>query len=303
VKILITGISGAIARLVALRLKAEGHQVLGIDRRSWADAPPDIEVFRYDIRKRAAEDVFRTRRPEAVIHMATVTHLVSSSEDRYRINLNGTRAVLEHAAHYGATRAVVVARHTFYGADHDLPLYHKEDDPPMMASSFPELADLVAADLYAGTALWRYPELSTSVLRFVYSLGPSKSGTLANFIKGPNVPTVLGFDPLFQFLHEQDVAKALSLAAIQGLRGIYNVAGPEPLPLSLVIREAGRRRVPIPEPVFRLALKRFKLPGLPAGAIAHIKYPVIVDASAFQKAAGFTHDYDNEATLAAFRDS
>ena len=29
----------------------------------------------------------------------------------------------------------------------------------MALSTFPELADLVAADLYAGTALWRFPEL------------------------------------------------------------------------------------------------------------------------------------------------
>src|SRR5262245_32155801 len=139
-KILITGIAGAIARLVAVRLLGEGHTVLGIDRRPWTDPPAGIEIFRYDIRKRAAEDVFRTRRPDAVIHMATVTHLLAaSSEDRYRVNLQGTRAVLSHAAHYGANRAIVVGRHTFYGADHDLPLYHKEDDPPMAAAAFPEL--------------------------------------------------------------------------------------------------------------------------------------------------------------------
>ncbi len=303
-KILITGIAGAIPRLVALRLKGEGHTVLGIDRRPWSDAPNDIEVFRYDIRKRASEDVFRTRKPDAVIHMATVTHLLAaSSEDRYRINLQGTRAVLQHASHYGAQRAVVVGRHTFYGADHDLPLYHKEDDPPMAAAAFPELADLVAADLYAGTALWRYPELATSVLRVVYTLGPTRSGTLANFLSRQIVPCVLGFDPLFQFLHENDVAKAIALAATQGLRGIYNVAGPAPLPLSVIIREAGRRRVPLPEPVFRLALKRFGLPGLPPGAIAHIKYPVIVDPAAFAKATGFTPDFDDQQTIAEFRNA
>jgi len=46
-----------------------------------------------DIRKRAAEDVFRRVRPQAVIHMETVTHLTVQSERSFRINLGGTRAV------------------------------------------------------------------------------------------------------------------------------------------------------------------------------------------------------------------
>jgi len=33
-KILITGINGAHARMVALRLLAQGHEILGIDRRT-----------------------------------------------------------------------------------------------------------------------------------------------------------------------------------------------------------------------------------------------------------------------------
>ena len=79
----------------------------------------------------------------------------------------------------------------------------------MGLASFPELADLVAADLYAGSALWRYPSFATSVLRMVYTLGPTGHGTLATFLRGTRVPTLLGFDPLFHFMHEQDVVNAL----------------------------------------------------------------------------------------------
>src|SRR5688572_5571001 len=111
-KVLIPGITGRLARLVAIRLKGAGHDVMGIDRRPWPDAPPGIEVLQLDIRKRAAEDVFRRYRPDAVIHMATVTHLTVRSEDRYRINLFGTRAVFDHCHHYEAKRCIFVGRHT-----------------------------------------------------------------------------------------------------------------------------------------------------------------------------------------------
>jgi UDP-glucose 4-epimerase len=302
-KVLIPGISSKIGNLVATELLAKGHEVIGIDRRPWPDAPAGVEMHEIDIRKRAAEDVFRKARPDAVIHMATVTHLVARSEERYKINLGGTRAVFDHCRAHGVGQVIFVGRHTYYGAAPDAPLYHSEDDPPMAVTTFPELADLVAADLYATTALWRHPELTTSVLRICYTLGPTRQGTLAAFLRGPRVPVIMGFDPLFQFMHEIDTARAIVLALEKRIRGVYNVAGPQPVPLSVVAREAGRTVIPLPEAVFTMLLGRFGLPKLPPGAITHIKHPVVVDSSSFRAATGFTHTIDEVAAVHEYRDA
>ncbi|MBL8610936.1 MAG: SDR family oxidoreductase [Myxococcales bacterium] len=300
-RIVIPGIAGRLGRMLAERLLAAGHEVTGIDKRPWRDAPEGVEVHEVDIRKRAAEDVFRKKRPQAVIHMATVTHLVHQSEDRYRINLGGTRAVFDYSRQYGVEHVVFVGRHTFYGAAADSPLYHSEDEPPMALQHFPELADLVAADLYAGTALWRYPELVTTVLRMVYTLGPTGHGTLATFLKAGRVPTILGFDPLFQFMHEVDVVSALLVTLEKRVRGVFNVAGPQPVPFSVVCRETGRQVVPIPEPLFAAALGRFGLPKLPRGALGHLKYPVVVDDRAFRKATGYEHAIDESRAMREYK--
>jgi UDP-glucose 4-epimerase len=302
-KVLVTGIAGNIGRMVTDRLLKQGHEVVGIDRRAWYHPPQGVRVLQTDIRKRPAEDVFRTQRPDAVIHMATVTHLTHRSEERYRINLGGTRAVFDHCHTYGVRRAIFVGRHTYYGAAPDSPLYHTESEPPMAVNTFPELSDLVAADLYAGSALWRYPEIETAVLRCVYTLGPLKQGTLAAYLRGPRVPSVLGFDPLFQFMHEQDTAAAIVSALTTGLRGVFNVAGPPPVPLSIIVRETGRTLVPVPEGLFNFLLGRFGMPKLPRGAILHIKYPVVIDGAPFRRATGFECVYDEDATMAAFRDA
>lgn len=302
-RVLVPGIAGRLGKMLAERLIERGHDVIGIDRRPFREAPAGVEMHEIDIRKRAAEDVFRRIRPQAVIHMATVTHLIMQSEDRYRINLGGTRAVFEHSSTYGVEHVVFVGRHTYYGAAADSPLFHNEDEPPMGLSSFPELADLVAADLYAGSALWRYPSFATSVLRMVYTLGPTGHGTLATFLRGRRVPTLLGFDPLFQFMHEQDVVEALVTTLDKRPRGVFNVAGPQPVPLSMVIRETGRTNIPIPEIVFSNVLGRFGLPKLPTGALEHIKYPVTVDGGAFRKATGFTHQIDEKGAMRAYRDA
>ncbi len=302
-KVLVPGISGRLGKMLAERLIELGHDVIGVDRRPFRDKPQGVEMHEVDIRKRAAEDVFRRVRPDAVIHMATVTHLIMQSEDRYRINLGGTRAVFEHSSAYDVKHVVFVGRHTFYGAAADSPLFHNEDEPPMGLSSFPELADLVAADLYAGSALWRYPSLATTVLRMVYTLGPTGHGTLATFLRGRRVPTLLGFDPLFQFMHEQDVVSALCTTLDKRPRGVFNVSGPQPVPLSTVIRETGRTNIPIPEMVFAMMLGRFGLPKLPHGALEHIKYPVTVDGSEFRRATGFVHQCDEQGAMKAYRDA
>lgn len=302
-RVLVLGVAGAVARQVARRLLGAGHTVVGIDTRPWPGAPEGVELHAVDLRKRAAEDVFRTRRPEVVVHMATVTSLALSGEERHRINLGGTRVVLEHCRAYGVQHLVFVGRHTFYGAAPDSPLYHKEEEPPKELASFPELTDLVAADLLASNALWRQPELVTTVLRHCYTLGPSAEGTLATFLRGRRVPLVLGYDPLFQVMHEEDVAEAIALSVERRVRGVFNVSGPQPLPLSVVVRETGRQAVPLPEVVLRQLLGRFGFPRLSPGALNHLKYPIVVDSSAFRQATGFTHQHDEVQVLSGFRES
>jgi UDP-glucose 4-epimerase len=104
-------------------------------------------------------------------------------------------------------------------------------------------------------------------------------------------------------MHEEDVATAICLALEKRLQGVYNVAGPQPVPLSVVVRGTGRSPIPLPEIAFRAALGRFGLPRLPPGALAHIKYPVVVDSEAFRAATGFTHQVDEVRAMEAYRNA
>ena len=300
-KVLVVGVGSAIARGVAMQLHQQGHEVFGLDPRPWVDAPKGLQVFATDIRKRAAEDVFRTRTPDCVVHMATVNALTRGGDERARINVGGTRAVFEHSVAHGVKHVIFVGRHTYYGAGADSPLYHTEDEPPHGIGSFPELADLVAADLFAANALWREPALCTTILRMVYTLGPSRQGTLASFLRGKRVPMVLGFDPLFQFLEESDAINAIALAVEKRPRGIFNVAGPNPLPLRTIVEATGRTAVPMPEAILSRLMGHFGLPALPKGAMEHIKYPIVVDGRAWREASGFRHEFDEVEVVKRYR--
>jgi UDP-glucose 4-epimerase len=104
-------------------------------------------------------------------------------------------------------------------------------------------------------------------------------------------------------MHEQDVVRALVLSMEKRPRGVFNVAGPSPVPLSIVIRKTGRRNLPVPEPLIAAALGRFGLPKLTRGALAHVKFPVVVDAAAFREATGFEHKMDEVECMETFREA
>jgi len=81
------------------------------------------------------------------------------------------------------------------------------------------------------------------------------------------------------------------------------VAGPQPLPLSVIAREAGRTTLPLPEPLLAMLAGRAGLPRLSRGALAHIKYPIVVDASPFKAATGFAARFDELTTVQTFADA
>ena len=82
--------------------------------------------------------------------------------------------------------------------------------------------------------------------------------------------------------------------------GVFNVAGPQALPLSELIRVTGRSPTRIAEVLHPLLLGRFGLPRLSAGAVAHIKYPIVISDKSFRQATGFSPRHGEYETLAAF---
>src|SRR5207248_5801177 len=117
-------------------------------------------------------------------------------------------------------------------------------------------------------------------LRPVNTLGYYTHSTIGHYLKQRYVPTIMGFNPMVQFIHEEDVAEAVALALQTGAHGVFNVAGPGAVPLKVAIRETGGTAVSLPEPIARAVFRRLFRLGLyhtPAGAMDFLKYPCTVD--------------------------
>ncbi|MGH0030487.1 MAG: NAD-dependent epimerase/dehydratase family protein [Myxococcota bacterium] len=288
-KVLITGISGGQGRLLARRLR-ESYEVCGVDRAPWEGAPRGVSVHVVDIRKKKFEDVIRTEMPNAIVHMGFVRHFRTSERERYDVNVRGTKQLLDHCVNHGVQSLVVVSSSYVYGAFPENPYYMDEDSPLAASRSYPEIRDLVEVDTLASAYLWRYPHLRTCVLRPVNVLGYYVHSMIGQYLRQPRVPTVMGFDPMMQFIHEEDLSDAIALALTNGLQGVFNVAGPGEVPLHTAIRECGGTAWPVPEPLMRPTFDRLFRWGMipyPAGAIDYLKYPVTVAGERFAEATNF----------------
>ncbi len=300
-KLLITGIAGGQGRLLAKRL-AESWQVTGVDRVAWRGAPNNVAVQVLDLRKRSFENIFRVEQPEAVVHLAFVRHFRTDPRVRHEVNVEGTRRLLRNCVEYGVKQLVVLSSAYVYGALPDNPRYVREDHPLNVSRTFPEMRDLAEVEGLVGQFLWRYPEVTTAVLRPVNTLGHYVHSAIGNYLRFELIPTVSGFNPMMQFMHEDDLTESIALALEHRLRGAFNVAGPGAVPLKTAIRAAGRRRLSVPEPIAHLLISqlfRFNIYQFPPAAIDFIKYPCTVCGQRFREATGFRPHYSLEDAFAS----
>jgi UDP-glucose 4-epimerase len=185
------------------------------------------------------------------------------------------------------------------GAHPDNPQYLGEDAPLRGGADYPFVADKVAAEAAVAT-FRRRTRLPTAVLRACWTVGDNRT-LPARFLAPLVIPAVLGTDPLVQLLHIEDLLDAVRLAAHGRHDGIFNIAGEGVLPLSTIIKLAGRLRAPAPEATVRAALQVLWMAGMglvPGAHIAYLRDTFVADCGRAAEVIGFRPRYATRDALA-----
>jgi UDP-glucose 4-epimerase len=296
--ILVTGICGRLGKRLARNLHRE-TRVIGVDRRPFTDKPKDIDHAQVDIRRKKLKDVFRAGNVKAVVHLGVMHDPRASAAEHHSWNVAGFGKLLEYVGQFQVPKLVVLSSANVYGPQPSNPQFLTEESPLLGGQEFSDIRDLVEVDMLAQSFFWRLPETETVILRPVHILG-SVHNAPSNFLRLNPVPTVLGFDPMVQVVHEADVVRAIELALLPGIRGIFNLAGPEPSPLSRVIKILGRQRVGVPYSLARLALRQMwslRLTTFPPPELDHIRYVCMVDDRRARQVLGFAPGKSLEETV------
>jgi UDP-glucose 4-epimerase len=198
--------------------------------------------------------LLRAAAPDTIVHNALVQFpgRPYSSRTVHDLNVVGTLQLLA-ACDGVATLETLVVRGSaaIYGVEADGAAFFTED----MAASGAELRTRFQRDLgdlesYVTAFARRHPEVCCTMLRLQPVLGRTLDTPITRFLRLPVVPTIMGFDPRLQLLHEDDSVEALAATVRQPVRGAVNVAGPGAMALSRAMRQLGRRGVPVPHPLY-----------------------------------------------------
>jgi UDP-glucose 4-epimerase len=213
-----------------------------------------------------------------------------------RVNVEGTRHVLDAAASVGATRVVRISSATVYGAWANNPVPLTEDTALRPNPDFSPAVQ--AAEVERLLAEWRgsHPDVTVTTLRSAPVVGPGAERLPARILLGRPPLRVRGAAAPVQVVHVDDLAAALALAATRDLPGVYNVAADGWLDASAAREMIPRSAVPaLPAEALERILDRtweLGLGDVPPGVVPYLTHPWVM-ANDKLKAAGWAPSHTN----------
>jgi UDP-glucose 4-epimerase len=252
-RVLITGLStywgGRLAQ--ALEQEPQVEAIVGVDSRDPTRELERTEFVRVSNQHSLLARIVSAARIDTVIDTRLVVDsVVTSAREAHENNVIGTMNILAACSGTGTPvrRFVFKSSAHYYGCEQDDPAFFTEamrrPHPPKTRIE----RDIVEAEAAVAEYADRHPDVAVSVLRFSNVLGPGVVTSHTRMLDLPLVPMVAGFDPRCQFVHEDDVVRALEFVATGPAAGVFNVAADGVLALSEVISLLGKRPAPILPP-------------------------------------------------------
>jgi UDP-glucose 4-epimerase len=198
-------------------------------------------------------------------------------------------------------RLVVKSSAAVYGSAPRDPAHFAEDTRPHRPPHSGYGKDCVEVEEYVRGFARRSPDVAVTVLRFAGHLGPGVQSPFADYLALPALPTVAGFDPRLQFVHIDDVVRALRTAAAGAQPGVYNVADAGSLTLSQVARRLGRATVPVPRfaaPWLGRTLRQAGVTDFTGDQIELLTHGRVLDTTRMAERFGFAPGYTTAQTVA-----
>lgn len=284
--VLVTGAAGSLARRVIARLHGQ-YNVVAVDFRRKVETDAGIPSYKVDTYKRGFEDIFRNHKIDAVIHIGRIFTHEYDRQRRYNANVLGSKKLLDLCRKYAVKQVIIHSTYFVYGASAYNPALLDEDAPLKASEVTQDLVDSVELESLAQIYLWKYPELHITILRPCNVLGPGVQNSMSLLLSRPLAPVLVGFSPLMQFLHVDDMADAMMVAFEGNQPGIYNVAPDDWVAYQVALQQSGCRRLPvmsIPPVLPKLISSALNWNAFfPPYLINYFKYPVIIDGSLFRK--------------------
>jgi UDP-glucose 4-epimerase len=229
------------------------QRIVALDIKPPATAGKKTRAYDVDLTQPTAEarlaEILAAERADTLVHLAFLASPTHAAAWAHELESVGTMHVLVAARHAQVKKLVLWSQTVLYGAHPSNPNFLSERHPLRASVSETFFADKIEAEGEAQRFAQRANGAIVTILRTAPILGPTVDNYVTRYLSRRLVPTMLGFDPLVQFVHEVDAIAAFKLAVDRDVPGTFNVVGEGVLPLSTVIKLAGRIALPVPHPL------------------------------------------------------
>ncbi|HKE00609.1 MAG TPA: NAD-dependent epimerase/dehydratase family protein [Planctomycetota bacterium] len=281
-------------------------KILAVDIRK-PDALDRTQFFKVDLTLPTADaDLAELLADEGVdtfVHAAFLAAPTHATAWAHELEDVGTMHVLNACAEARVHKFVLASTTMVYGADPRNPNFIGEDAELRSKPSAPYIDDKVSAERQVRRFAHENPRTAVTVLRAALTLGPTITNYVTRFFARPVAPVIMGFDPLLQFIHEEDVAAAFKLAVDDDFPGVFNLVGDGVLPYSTVLAMMGKLPVPVPHflarPIAR-ALWMTQLLDAPPAFLDFLRFLCVADGEKARRVLGFAPRHDIRATIQDF---
>jgi UDP-glucose 4-epimerase len=306
-RVLITGLDtfwgGRMAQ--ALENEPDVEMILGLGANEPRVPLERTEFVRSDQKYSILNRIVRATQVDTIVHTFLETNSVAvSSRTLHEINVIGTLNLLAAAGTAGSSvRQVVVKSSTHvYGAAETDPTWFREEDQRTGPVRTRVERSLIEVEALVRDFSEDNPHLVVSVLRFANVLGTDIITPISHNLRRRLLPCIAGFDPLVQFIEEDDVVRALEYVTGHRIPGVFNVAGEGKLPWSEVASIGGGFLLPLPPfrpRAFVAPLRRLGTVQFPPEMEGLIRYGRGVDTTKLM-AAGFEFRYTSAGAVESF---
>jgi UDP-glucose 4-epimerase len=282
-------------------------RIVAIDTAPTPTAGQKTRSYDVDLTQPAAEarvaEIFAAERVDAVAHLAFLAEPTHATAWAHELESVGTMHVTVAARQAQVRKVVLWSLTLLYGAHPSNPNFLTEKHPLRAARSEPFFADKIDAEEQARRFAQRSPGAVATILRMAPILGPTVRNAFTRYLARKLVPTMMGFDPLVQFLHEVDAIAALHMALLRDVPGTFNIVGDGVLPLSTVIKLAGRIALPVPYPVaqtFTSVGWVAQLVEAPPSFLKYLRFLCVADGRLAREKLGYSPAYTSREALLDF---
>ena len=299
-KVLITGSSGLLGRMLIGHLLTTDAEIVGIDIR---ESPEFMnrERFRFYncsiTDKEKLKSVFQEEQPTNVMHFACSFNKVRNKTREYEIDIDGSDNILEICNDTPSVRQLIFSSSSaVYGGKKDNPLWMKESDPLLPDNYRYGMNKKIVEDRFTNISVRN--DLKVVILRLCLITGPifdKPKSVVSILIKMPFLPRFTR-EMKLQFIHSEDMSALMELIMKDmEISGVYNLVPDSYALVGEIVPE--KRFISLPFFLikgFMWICWHLKITNIQPASVINSFYPTIVDSSKIISRYGYKFKYNSK---------